>query len=525
MLKKLEIVFLAMILAGAFACALSPVWDKDSFWHIAFGRQIVETGSLVRTEPFSFVTEGRPITDLSWLPHLIFGLLYERSGFRGLEILTGFLGLLTAFFMIRTARIEYTLLHLGLYFSLFFNIFKSRIRLRPEGLSIVLFAALIYLLALYRADRLRRPLAFAALFLLWTQVHPSWIYGLVAVPWFILEKRGLKPDRNLLKDAAFMLGLPVIALFFNPYFHAPVIFPFTSFITMKLHPMEIAEWKNLTLGSLTGPFAVFLVAVAAHSVFLAARKRESVFMTAFIVMQLFFLFSWTRYLTFAMVAMLPFALRLFDAVIKPFPRYRTLFAVIALAVLLMPFLSLMTYVPTERSLSASFPEEESAFLLSNDVRGNILNVYETGGFLEFRTYPKCRIFIDGRFFDFLPYYRDMLSSVRQAYSFERFTESYPFEIAVVPYYKTVVLDPATKKERNFLSMYFPTEKWARVFYGPYGIVLLKRLPRFSGLIEKYEYRALFPYEEEGSESLLLESEKHRAQSTGAAFLEPPEVTQ
>lgn len=526
--RRNEILLFILILAGAFACTYSPIWDRDSFWHIAFGKNILENRALVRTEPFSFVTEGKPITDLSWLPHAVIGAIYGTGGFTGLELLTSFLGLITALFMAKSAKLSYGLLAFALYFSFFFNIFKSRIRLRPEGFSLVLFAALIYILLLYQKDRLRFKPFVLLLFLLWTQVHPSWIYGFIAIPFFILDKHRSRFDLSFLKDSFYMLILPAAALFINPYFYKPVFFPFTSFIAMKQHPIFIAEWAKLDLlDTISTPFIIFAVLAVIFSLYAIMKKEESVFMFLFATVQLVFLLMWTRYLSFAFIALLPFALRMIHDVLERFQRWRKLFTATAFLLLCLPFLNLFTYQPTEQFLENRFPNDEAGFLLANSIHGNILSEYETGGFLEFKTYPDCKIFIDGRFFDFLPYYEELLASAKNYHVFHSFARSYPFEIAVLPYYSAKVREPSSNFQRNFISLCFPQEEWARVYYGFYGTVFLKRIPKYEKVIKEHEYNVLLPYDDEFIKSRLaegtiqkeeLEKEVKRAAATNAKFL-------
>jgi hypothetical protein len=57
----------AALFAGAFAVGLAPTADGDLWWHLAAGRQIARTGSLLWTDPFSVSAAGRPWFDVHWL--------------------------------------------------------------------------------------------------------------------------------------------------------------------------------------------------------------------------------------------------------------------------------------------------------------------------------------------------------------------------------------------------------------------------------------------------------------------------
>ena len=95
-----------ILLAASFWVTYLPVWDPDSFWHLAFGKCIFTVGSLPHTEPFSFSREGASTVDISWLPHLLFYLVFKYSGFSGLQLLTSLLAAAVTTVLILLAKRE-----------------------------------------------------------------------------------------------------------------------------------------------------------------------------------------------------------------------------------------------------------------------------------------------------------------------------------------------------------------------------------------------------------------------------------
>jgi hypothetical protein len=526
--KVIERIIIVLLLSGAFLCTLYPIWDPDSFWHIAFGNYIYDNKALVSQEPFGFTNEGQSVGDLSWLPHLAFYCIFKFAGYRGLEILVSLTALLTIIFMIMAAKKDFlSLVSFALYFSLFYNIFRSRIRLRPEGLSVLLFAALIYLLFLYRNDRLKFPPAFALLFLIWTQIHPSWIYGLILIPPFVLEKHWLKFNKATLKDAFYLFILPCCVLFINPYGYKPVIFPFTSFIEMRNTPTYIKEWGKLPLNQMTIPFIALVVLILLFNLYMLVKKKDSFLPSAICLLQLIFFLSWTRYMTFAFIALAPFTTCFICFLISKLKKFSSVFALISILVLLFPLFSAIKYRPTEKVLAPKYPEAEAGFLLSNSINGNLLHMYETGGFLEFKLYPRSKVFFDGRYFDFLPYYKEYVRAMFSIPEFVKMADKYNCEIGVFPYSDAYFNDPRTGMKRNSLALMFPREKWAPVFYGPYGAVFLRRVPKFEKAIGLYEFKTLYPYDRDftiyqlktgAAEKEELDKEIKRAYETKAKFL-------
>ena len=47
--------------------ALTPVADSDIWWHLSAGREMIRTGAILRSDPFSLGALGRPWIDVHWL--------------------------------------------------------------------------------------------------------------------------------------------------------------------------------------------------------------------------------------------------------------------------------------------------------------------------------------------------------------------------------------------------------------------------------------------------------------------------
>src|SRR5437867_7535908 len=55
------------VLVYVAAVAIRPLNANDLFWHLAAGRHILDTGSIPRTDPFSFASDGGEWIDHEWL--------------------------------------------------------------------------------------------------------------------------------------------------------------------------------------------------------------------------------------------------------------------------------------------------------------------------------------------------------------------------------------------------------------------------------------------------------------------------
>lgn len=77
----------ALLAAGAFAAGVAPSADGDIWWHLAAGREMVETRDWLASDPFSSGAEGRPWVDVHWLFQLVSYGVHQWLGLGGLVVL------------------------------------------------------------------------------------------------------------------------------------------------------------------------------------------------------------------------------------------------------------------------------------------------------------------------------------------------------------------------------------------------------------------------------------------------------
>lgn len=70
----------AVLLPWVAACAWYPLTDTDIWWHLAAGRKMLADGALLRTDPFSLVSMGKPWIDLHWGFQLMAFGLWKLGG-------------------------------------------------------------------------------------------------------------------------------------------------------------------------------------------------------------------------------------------------------------------------------------------------------------------------------------------------------------------------------------------------------------------------------------------------------------
>ena len=114
-----------------------------------------------------------------------------------------------------------------------------------------------------------------------------------------------------------------------------------------------------------------------------------------------------------------------------------------------------------RASSIIHAEGEAEFLAKANLGPRIYNLFDPGGYLLWRLYPKYRVMTDSRSFPYLSWFDDQYR-FSMGDSFEEFLQRYPADVAVID-----IVHVATW--RHFLK----SPDWRPVFYGPTSAVFLK----------------------------------------------------
>ena len=493
---------LGLLLGATFLTCYQPLWDPDSYWHLAVGREIWTEFSFPRSDIFSFTAAGKPWEDTWWLFHALTYPVWGWGGERGVAILTALGGTLAIALLYACVRLEGgNALLLSLYLIPFLPAIQDRVRFRPELASIVLFPVLLGILLRWRPRPPRvglLPLHLALLFLLWVQLHGAWSYGLVLVGAFLFGE-ALDALRRRELTARYLLALggtglaPVATLFANPYGWRAPWFPIKSVLDLRgADYIAVAEWGRTPWEWPYLPAILGLLVLAAAVVadWRKAGWKEACWVASQVVLGLYLV----RHMAFSALACGPLAVRL--------ARHRGASPWVARAgwgigLFFWVFALAHAYgtLPREWNPAAHYPAQEIRFLKNEKIQGNVLNGYAAGGYLDFYGYPQLRVFMDGRYFPYLPAIRDYWKSLGSFDAFRLFLKRYPIQIAIYRYPDFTVRPKGAlpgAPARGPSSFYFPKEEWALVAFGEYGMVLLKRGAGFDSAIAKHEYKVLRP---------------------------------
>lgn len=203
--------------------------DGDLARHLANGRYMLEHGSLIRTDPFSFTHPGAPFVGFEYGSELLFTLAERAGGLPAVAALAGLLialtyGLLTRLLLRRGVDPLLVCLTIGIAIALGIEHWTAR----PHLFT---FVAVVLLLGLLERPTgrfepvPRTELAYsAALFALWANLHGGFVYGWVLVTLYWLGSWGEMvwgEDRQRWRPRAqyylAMLVTAVVVTLLNPH--------------------------------------------------------------------------------------------------------------------------------------------------------------------------------------------------------------------------------------------------------------------------------------------------------------------
>lgn len=179
----------AIVLAGLIVGVVlaKGLQDPDYFWHVTVGELIVSSGAVPDRDPFSFTWAGQPWTPHEWLGEVAMFLLVDRLGELGaLIVFAAISGLIFALTATYLARLGLRTVAIAMACSLGAAILIPYVTLRPQVISWLIMAALIWLLLSLRPDRPWLLVALPLLFVAWANLHGLYVVGFGFVGLYVL---------------------------------------------------------------------------------------------------------------------------------------------------------------------------------------------------------------------------------------------------------------------------------------------------------------------------------------------------
>lgn len=347
--------------------------DPDFGWHLRAGQYFLSNG-VPASDIFTYTASSFPWVDHEWLSDIFVALVYQFGSFWLLAAI--YAGMWTTAVALVSKKVPYAIIIVGVIAILPF----AGVRTLTWS---VLFLALLY--QILHAKQTKWQLTIPLLFLLWANVHGSFLVGIAYGGWVMLQRRSWR---------LFVLGCVSLALtFVNPYGYHIYTEIFRTMLDGNLSA-NIVEWQRFALPIAAAPYALLWVALM---VYVNQRKwREYITFDTLLFIWSCLSMRMTPLFVLISLTSIP---SLISRLAKTIPKAdlpqatqlaRRSLQVLVVICLLIPVLS---SVLTKNSIH--YPVHAISYLKANPCKGNLFNSYNFGGFLIWQL-PNTKVYIDGR---------------------------------------------------------------------------------------------------------------------------------
>lgn len=386
--------------------------------HIVTGKLLVQEGlssSVLTTNRYSFTHPAYATQNHHWLfGVLVYGLV-SLGGFSAVSLIVPFSILGAVGVLIFVIRKISTVPSISISLFLLIPLLTFRTEVRPELLSMFLFASTLGLLILHRQNIVGWKTLFGLLTLIqffWIQLHIFFVLGFLAV--FVF---GISDSRKHWKHWLALLSLSIGVSLLNPQSYKALIFPLSIFSTYEY---EIIE--NQSIWFLLSRFGLLIYAYGLLSLaltlvgslvwagfrFFKKTKNSHVLATPLVIIACILTlvnFQVIRLLPFTAIALFPLLTLTLNSVAwkKIISRISTKEEAVALTAPLaitcvVALLSTGLFLPRWSSFGIGLqPENQPAIeFMQERIQGPIFNNYDVGGMLIYALYPRLSVYTDNR---------------------------------------------------------------------------------------------------------------------------------
>ena len=368
--------------------------DSDFGWHLAMGREFLETGKIIIFDHFSWTMPGYRWGNSYFLYQIFITLIFNNLGHIFLGFLFGFLASISVLILLPKK------LDLAKAFIVFLGVGLASINLgiRPQTISFLTFCLLLVFLDRRFFEKWKHIFLWLLLFAIWVNFHRGFFAGLTVLSFYLILDF-LENKKNLLMKAgcflAAVLGTMLSPLPFDLWKSA-VFFDLTS----RQNLTSIAEWQSTTIYF---PINLFYALSGLIFVFILFKNFKKIppiwfllasFIFAFGFLAVNFVFFWSAIFIFVGTRYFDFKIDLRDFWAKV-PIVASSSAVFISIFLYFILQLLQSFSLKTQLFFDGYPYMAVEYLRKENLTENLFNEYVWGGYIDWQ-FSEAKVFIDGR---------------------------------------------------------------------------------------------------------------------------------
>ena len=532
--KKLLITLSFVILLGSFFYVLLScnLFDGDFWWHLSTGRYIVETGKLPDKDPFSYTSNLKENKSLIperenfllkqyWLAQIIFYLIFESTGPKGIIILRSLILLMTILLVLW--RLHRLGVSFYISFVFIFLVYLEVIRSVGERpvLFTILFTPLTFIILEEFKDTALKGLnknysgrilfMLPPVMLLWSNLHGGFIIGNVIIAVYmvcegikiILRKSGYSTRKIVIFYIAAAVAL--FASYINPTGWEAFSIAFSPKYSILTSSIQEYHSPISAYISRVSPLPYGYAAMTFIFLFILILRNKRLDFTDVVLLAGFLIMATktgrfiTYYVTVAAMILGRETDILFQGMLKRVPQRKAnsleyIFSMVMLVSSILFFIGIFKYQWIRPDIAKSnVPVSAVGFMERNRFSGNMLNEAGYGGYITWRLYPWKRTFIDTRWLSATTQaeYAWMMNAVETIANKELPEGKVPLWKRLLDHYgiNFVLFDTLDVYGTvpNLLLKLTEDDGWAPVYCDPIAVIFVRNIPENHEIIEKYKF--------------------------------------
>ena len=498
-----------LLLAAILIRYAEPIKDGDLFFHLAYGKSIVESGKLIPDHTvYSWTDASGDHMYCAWIGQVLLHAVHQIGGFPLLFFLR-YLGLFLVLGLIavlyKQTRFPDPFLFLLMILVTAIGSY-SGVFLKPEMFSMVFMAIMSYVyfqakFQVYGQRSYPLLLLLPLLFLIWINTHGVWMFGMIILTILVAGEvvnlyAGSSTNRSpvLVRYLLIAYGITLPVLLINPfgikYALNPVFRIIQVFVPASESAGNVAGVENIyAYGHIFKTFhdpnmhiitiwgIMVVLAVFAAAVHWKKQQRPD---WALLLLNLALAILFARYMRanyywgpfWCMSLMLWMSKEKQGFSFLGLPgRWGALLERAGISLVFMALSLLAIYksifTPYLNSwlgfgLNNWAPVDESRFLKEQSSGNRLFNSYKSGAYLIYDLFPDYKVFIDARRFPYDQVFSDYHAFQNGKIRLDAFLDKYPFDVALIDY-----------DQRKVFLEFFNSKEWIPVFYGATGVIYQK----------------------------------------------------
>lgn len=480
------------------ACAVSlylhppdVAFSQDLGRHILTGDIILRDYAVPKTNLFSYTYPDFPFINHHWLSAVVYFIFSNYLGVTSLVIFSTILVLSSLWILVYENRRSQ---FLAILFALFLysNILRERIDLRPEMFSYFFLTVFMVLLSRFKEKHTMLILLLIPLQFLWTNMHIYFPIGYLLTGLFLIDAFIFSSTSRTYKKILICVFLgELLVSFINPNGIRGFMYPFTVFSNYGYSVEENQTiWFLWNYSQKTSIIWFVLSLLIGISSFFVSKKIKLLDVCIYVFFSLLAFQAIRNFLLFVFGTFTIFTTSLSVVINKYFSKHIEtassffLWRVIVLLFCLGSLVYVLIFLP---KVPIGFQQNLALkpgvdFFIANNIPVPMYNNFDIGSYLEYRLYPKIKVFVDGRpeaypkdFFQkiYIPMQEnpEIFNQIDQQYKFNSVFFSHTDQ---------------TPWKKSFLSSIASNENWQLVYLDDNTILYVKRSSENSALLERFE---------------------------------------